>query len=69
MMDIRCINMLGIVLTMLGIIMSVSAPRIVARWSDEKMLKQEFYLAVRYWLGIALILAGTALQLFSVWKG
>jgi hypothetical protein len=60
-------SVIGLALTALGIIIGFYLPTVAARWSGPETLTQEFWLQVRFGVGIALILVGTAFQIYGAW--
>jgi hypothetical protein len=55
----------GLALTGLGTVLAIVHPTIGARWGGPKAEKQERWLRSRYYLGIALIILGTGMQIVS----
>jgi len=60
-------SVIGLVLTTLGIIVGFYLPTVAARWSGPETLTQEFWLQVRFGIGLALILVGTGFQIYAAW--
>jgi drug/metabolite transporter (DMT)-like permease len=60
-------SVIGLVLTAGGIIAGFYLPTIAARWSGPETLTQEFWLQLRFAIGVGLILLGTAFQVYGAW--
>ena len=60
-------SVIGLTLTALGIIIGFYVPTVAARWSGPETLTQEFWLQVRFVVGIVLILVGTGCQIYGAW--
>jgi hypothetical protein len=56
---------IGLIFTAIGILLGFYLPTIAARWSAPETISQEFWLQVRFAIGIALILIGTGFQIYG----
>ena len=54
---------LGQGLTGLGTILAIVHPSIGAKWASERTRQREWWLRLRYYLGTALIVLGTGMQM------
>lgn len=57
----------GLGLTMVGIILGISAPKLAARWGGPTTGRAEARLAARYYASVVLIVVGTAMQMAAAW--
>jgi hypothetical protein len=64
---ILMLAVVGILLTMAGIVVGIIPPQIAARWSSAITDRQEKLLARRYYVGLALVAFGAAFQIPGVW--
>ena len=60
-------SFIGLLLTAIGILVGFSLPTVAARWSGPETLRLEFWLQVRFGVGISCILIGTGLQMYAAW--
>ena len=58
---------LGILLTMVGVIVGISVPRIAGSWGGPDTARREAQLAKRYYSSVALIVVGAAFQIPAAW--
>jgi len=63
----RWAAVIGLVLTAIGVLVGLYVPTLAARWSGSDIVAQEFWLQMRFFLGLGLILFGTALQIYAAW--
>ena len=61
-------GVVGMALTALGTILAIVHPSIGAVWSGGDTKRKELTLQIRYYIGILLILIGTAIQIYDGWK-
>jgi hypothetical protein len=57
----------GLALTAAGVLVGFYLPTIAARWGGLETASQEFWLQLRFGVGVFLILAGTGLQVYAAW--
>lgn len=67
-MTMKYLSLVGLAMTALGIIVGFYWPTTAARWSGPDTLAQEYLLQVRYFVGTALVVLGTMLQMVAVWR-
>jgi hypothetical protein len=63
----RWAAVIGLVLTALGVLIGLYLPTVAARWSGPDTVAEEFWLQLRFGVGVCFILAGTALQVYAAW--
>lgn len=57
----------GMGLTGFGTILAIVHPTIGARWASDDTRRREWDLRYRYYIGVALIIVGTILQVVAGW--
>jgi hypothetical protein len=60
-------SFIGLLLTAIGVLVGFYLPTVAARWSGPETLSQEFWLQMRFGVGVVCILIGTALQMYAAW--
>jgi hypothetical protein len=59
----------GMGLQLVGMLMAITHPSTAAAWGDEDTPKRDMRLWLRYYPGLALIVAGTLMQMWvEYWK-
>lgn len=61
------LNIVGMTFTAAGVLVGFYWPEVGAQWADENSALEELWLRARYFLGVALVLLGTALQIYVAW--
>lgn len=61
------INIVGIGLVMLGVVIGIFPPKVTAQWGGPETDRQERLLALRYYISVALVIAGSAFQMWANW--
>jgi hypothetical protein len=58
----------GLILTAIGVLVAFYLPRLHAYWgSSARSERKEYWLRVRTGIGVALVVIGTALQIYAAW--
>ncbi len=63
----KWLPVIGLLLTAAGILVGFSLPTIAARWGGPETLRAEMFLQIRFAIGVTLVIAGTALQIYAAW--
>jgi len=58
---------IGLLLTAIGILVGFYLPTIAARWSGSETINPEFWLQIRFAIGVAFVLIGTGFQIYGAW--
>ncbi len=66
-MLLKWASVAGLILTAFGIVIGFYLPTIGARWSGSEILTQEYWLQMRFGIGVGLVLIGTLLQICAAW--
>jgi hypothetical protein len=66
-MSLKWAAVFGLILTAVGVLIGLYLPTVAARWSGPETVAQEFWLQLRFGIGVFLILAGTGLQVYAAW--
>jgi hypothetical protein len=61
------LNTIGLILVGGGVIVGIIPPSVGARWGGDDTDREEKRLRVRYAIATALVLIGTALQVYATW--
>ena len=56
------VSVVGLILTAFDVTIAIETPTIAGRFAGPDTASQEYWLAVRYYVGISLVLIGTAMQ-------
>jgi hypothetical protein len=58
-------TVIGLIFTAIGILLGFYLPTIAAHWSGPETISQEFWLQLRFTIGFAFVLIGTAFQVYG----
>lgn len=60
-------SVVGLAMTAGGVLLGFYMPRIAAVWGGPKVEQAERILRIRFSVGFLMVIAGTALQIYSAW--
>jgi hypothetical protein len=66
-MLVKWATVVGLVLTAAGILIGFYWPTVATRWSGPETLAHEYWLQMRFVIGLGLVLIGTLLQVYAAW--
>ena len=66
-MLLKWASVAGLILTAIGVLIGFYLPTIAARWGGPDTLAQEFWLQVKFLIGVGFVLIGTILQIYGAW--
>jgi hypothetical protein len=58
-------SMIGLTLTCTGVLMGFYLPTVAGRFGGPETAKQEYWLRLRFVVGVGLVVAGTLLQIYA----